>query len=194
MTTEQLTARLARDRDARARELGYDNQAALETALAEAKTLREADEARRVEDLSEQDKLKLKLETAETEKLAMEEERDHATFQAHVGQIGARLGIKNLDYAEHLVAKAADALADGQQLDAEEYLTTLTAEGSEHRAALGLAAPTTTTPAPVTTTPGDPNAPPPAPAPPGAPPAENKGSFELDATAWAAKKAALGLV
>ena len=44
LSSQQLGERLKRDREAHAHALGYDSVEAMETALAEAKTLREAEE------------------------------------------------------------------------------------------------------------------------------------------------------
>ncbi len=164
----------------------------MEAALTEAKKLKDEDEERRRQDLSEQEKLKEDLAKAEAAQLAAEEERDYASFQAHVGKLGAKLGIKNLEYAEHLVSVKADALPEGEQLDAEAYLTELTAEGSEHRAPLGVAAPVVTETTPVTTT-TDPNAPPPAAPAPGGGTGDPADANSLDAEGWAKRKAALGI-
>lgn len=174
--------------------MGFESEEALQAALKAGKDASDAEEERRREQLSNEAKLQEDLTAAQAAKTNAESERDDAVFQYHVAQITTELEIRNLDYAMHLVSQKLETVPDGEQLDVKEYLAELVAEGSQHRAPLGVAPPVQQVPDPANTTPTAPGAPgqPTPPAPGGTP--DQKSALDMDAKEWAAKKASLGIM
>ena len=194
MTSEQMNDRLQRDRNAQAKARGFADVAAMDAALEAGKAAATAAETARREQLTKEAKLEEDLAAANTKATEAQEAADYSAFQAHVGRIAVDLNVKNLEYAEHLVAKAAEALPEGQELDVKVFLTGLVAEGSVHQAALGVAPPVETVTPPVVTAPGNPNVAPPAPAPPGGTGTGAKKASQMTDKEWAAHKATLGIM
>lgn len=165
-TQEAFNDRLHRSTRAELRaQFGTDDPAEIKTQLARLKVLEEADAARAREQLTATQKLELDLAAEKTKREAAEAERDQERFRATVSQDCARLGIKNLKYAQFVVAEAAEALPEGQQLDPYEHLKGLL-EKPEFKPAFGIESAPTVVPTPVNTSP-TPGAPPPPPPPAG---------------------------
>ncbi len=167
---EQLDERLNRAGRAYVREqFGVENPDDVKQRLARLKELEDAEAARKREELTATQRLEADLAAEKAARAAAETARDGERFRATVSEQCARLGIKNLKYAQFVVAEAAEALPDGQQLDPHAYLKDLV-EKPEYKSAFGLEVPATVVPAPVNTSP-NPGAPPPPPPAPGTPPA-----------------------
>jgi hypothetical protein len=191
MTSEQLDERLSRARSAHLRELfGTDDPTEIKAQISKAKELEEAEEQRKREQLSKEEQLQADLEAERARAAAAQEERDAVAFENHITRTCAELGVKNVDFAMWEVARKADELPDGEQLDAKEHLQSLL-ENDQSRAALGVTAPVTTEPTPATTSPaGGPGA---EPNPDQGPPAPDGDVFNMNKEDWAAKKARLGI-
>lgn len=194
MTSGQLSERLERDRAAQLQRMGFESEEQL-TAMRErdAAATTAAEEARR-STLSREQTLAEDVLRAEGERDAFETERDDLRFQAHVSGICANVGVRNLDYALHMVEAAANATPEGQELDVEAFLRErVDPENPQHaanRAALGLEAPVVTTPVPVTNIDGNP---PPMPPPAGGGDPKGFDAMDADAAAWQQRKEALGI-
>lgn len=189
LTTSQLNQRLDRaGRKALRDAFGTDDPAEIEKI----KNLRDQEEQRRREAMTREQQLQTDLEAANQRATTAEEERDAIQFEAHVSGICARLGVRNVDYAMHMIGRAADDVAEGEQLDAEDYLRTQL-ENAQQAAALGVEQPPVQTPTPATTspTPGRPPAAPPGPGG-GNPPQDD--AFGMDEGQWRQRRAALGLI
>ena len=138
--------------------------------------LQKDDEERRRAEMTEIERHKADAEKAQADAAAAREEADQVRFESHVSAICAKKGIKNVDYAKFVVANAADALPEGEQLDVDEFLTQELAENSATRAAFQVEGPPVEQPTGTTTTP-NPETPPPA-----APPAGGTAPAPTDAT------------
>lgn len=149
---------------------GVEDPNEVKTRLARLKELEDQEAARKREEMTATQRLEQDLANEKAARLAAEAARDGERFRATVSGECARLGIKNLKYAQFIVAEAAEALPDGQQLDPYAYLKDLV-EKPEYKGAFGIevAAPAVQ-PAPVNTSP-QPGTPPPPPPAPGTPPA-----------------------
>ena len=151
------------DRNFRSRmkkEFGVEDPSQLQEMMEQHKILKEAQEAREREAMSEQERIQADLNAANERAAALEEERDQIRFESHINGVCAELGITNIDYAMYEIARAADGVEEGSQIDAKEHLASLL-EADSSRAALGLSpkAQTVTTPANTSPTDGN-NAPP----------------------------------
>ncbi len=164
-----LDDRLARAGRAALREAtGLESADEVKQRLARLKELEDADAARQREQLTATQRLEADLATERAARAVAEADRDNERFRATVSQECAALGIKNLKYAQFLVAEAAEALPDGQQLDPRVHLEGLLAK-PEFKTAFGIDTAPTVVPSPVTTSP-NPGAPPPPPPTPGGTP------------------------
>lgn len=166
---EQFDERLNRAQRSYVRELtGLEDPNEVKQRLQRLKELEDAEAARKREEMTATQRLEADLAAEKAARAAAETARDGERFRATVAGECARLGIKNLKYAQFVVAEAAEALPDGQQLDPHAYLKDLV-EKPEYKSAFGLEVPATVVPAPVNTSPS-PGAPPPPPPAPGTPP------------------------
>ena len=196
LTSEQLKDRLERaqatDRARWLKEQGFDDEAAFAARVKQFEdATAAAEEAKRLE-MTEIEKYKADLataqaatEAAEAKATASEEAAEAARTEAHLRGLFADRGIVNSDYAFHLVQKAQAELADGAELDEVALLDGLMAD-EQQKLALGIAAPPPAEGLAQTATPV--TAPPPVPATPG--------TFDaMTATPadWAARKKELGI-
>jgi len=176
LTSTQLDERLKRaqstDRARWLKEQGFESE---EAFTARMKAFEEsnaaAEEARRLE-MSELEKYKADLATANAATTAAEaatkaanEDAKAARTEAHLRREFADRGIVNADYAFHLVDKAVAELAEGATLNEVEFLNGLVADETQ-KAALGMVAappveglatttpPVVVTPPPPTSAPG----------------------------------------
>lgn len=164
-TQEAFNDRVQRAARAEIRtQFGVEDPAEVTRRLARLKELEDAEAARKREELTATQRLEADLAAAKAAQAAAEADRDSERFRATVSADCARLGIKNLKYAQFVVAEAAEALPDGQQLDPHEHLRGLL-EKPEFKQAFGIETAPAVVAAPVTTSPnpGTPPAPPPAP-------------------------------
>ena len=156
MTSEQLSDRLERDRSAQLQRMGFASEAELTEMRDRDKAATDAAETARREQQTREEQLAEDVTTANTARDAAEAERDQLRFESHVAGICATVGVRNLDYATHMIERAAEALPEGEELDVEAYLAErVDPENAEHaqtRAALGIQAAVGTVAAPVTTT------------------------------------------
>lgn len=185
-----LADRLARaERASLKKHFGSDDPAALKARLDRAEELEKAEKERARLALSEQQRLQQDLDTERAKATDAQRERDAIAFESRVVRVCAELGVKNVDFAMFEIARAAEALPEGQTLDPTKYLQELAAKGDSQKMALGMSSAPGVIQVPATTTPnpGDPPA-----APGGIVPGE-KTAFEMDDKAWAAKKASLGI-
>jgi len=197
MTSEQLNDRLARDRSAQLQRMGFDSEADLVAMQERDRAATEAAEAARQEQLTNEQRLQEDL-------VARTAERDQALadgadlrFQGHVAGVCASLGVSNVPYAQYEIARAAEALPDGQDLDVQAWLQErMDPEAAEHaslRGALGVAeAPVVPAPAPATTVPV-PGVTPPRPPPAGGTAPTGEDVFAMSDADWRAKQEALGI-
>jgi hypothetical protein len=161
-----LDDRLARAGRAALRDAtGLESADEVKARLARLKQLEDAETERARAELTATQRLEADLATERARVTAMAAERDQERFRSVVSGACAQLGVKNLKYAQYLVAEAAEALPEGQQLDPDTYLRGLL-EKPEYKTAFGIEAVPAVVPAPVTTSP-NPGAPPPAPPAPG---------------------------
>lgn len=168
-TQEAFNDRVARAARAEMRtQFGVEDPAEVTRRLARLKELEDADAARRREELTATQRLEQDLATEKAARAAAEADRDNERFRATVSQECAALGIKNLKYAHFLVAEAAEALPDGQQLDPHVHLQGLLAK-PEFKQAFGIESAPTVVAAPVSTSPNPQNPAPPPPATGGTP-------------------------
>jgi len=173
MSTEQLNDRMARSKSAMLKKHGFESESALKAQMDELKALKAAETERKQAEMSaleiaQQEVEALKAQSAEREEALIEQR-----FTAHVNGHCASLGIINAEYARFDVARAADELPEGEQLDVEAHLKARLAE-PQYKAAFGIVEPVpTNVDAPAHTSPVNPNAPtPPQPVPGGAPSAQ----------------------
>ena len=156
MTGEQLNDRLTRDRAAQLQRMGFENEAQLTEMRNRDKAATDAAETARREQQTREEQLAEDVTTAETARDAAVAERDQLRFESHVAGICATVGVRNLDYATHMIERAAEALPEDQELDVEAYLAErVNPENAEHaqtRAALGIQGAVVPVAAPVTTT------------------------------------------
>lgn len=165
-------------------------EADLQTRLARAKELEDAEAARAREQLTAQQRTEKDLADEKALRLKAEGERDQVRFERTVATSAAQLGIKNVRYAQFVVAEAAEALPDGQQLDVDKYLTELMGK-DDFRSALGVAAPVVVTQGnPVNTSPNPTVEPPAPPRGNGAPVVD---AFAMDSKAFRQHLAGLGV-
>jgi len=159
---------------------------------AEAKKLLDASKEAARAQLTENERLKADLATANAAKDAAEGAATAMRERTRLAGVFAQKGVKNFDYGYFLVSQKQASLAEGESLDAGEYLDTL-AEDPASVAALGMAA-APGAPAAVPPANTSPTAPGATPTPPGAnPPVPAKTSMDLSSEEWAAKKQELGL-
>lgn len=155
--------RMARAQRSHLREqFGTEDPAEVKTRLDRLKALEDAEAARAREQLTATQKLESDLAAARLAQAKAEEEAGTQRFRALVSQDCVALGIKNVPYALYVVGMAAEALPDGQQLDAHAHLSGLLAK-PEYKSAFGITEAPTVVTQPVTTSPNPSN---PAPAPP----------------------------
>ena len=140
LTSEQLDERLGRAKGAYMREqFGTNDPEEVKSRLARLQEMEAAEAEREREAMSAQEKLQQDLKLAQEERIAAQEERDAIAFESHVKGECAKLGIKNVDFAMWEVARAAEGMGEGEQLDAQEHLKGLT-ESEQYKAALGIEA------------------------------------------------------
>lgn len=189
LTSAQLRDRLDRSRTSFLRAHGFGSEDELKSLKQrEAERQKAEDEARRAA-MSREQQLQEDLTRERARAQQAEEETQRVRFERHVAGICAMLGVRHLDYALFEVERAAAALPEGQELDVEAWLKERMESQPAMRAALGLEAPVQTVPAPVTTVPG--GAAPVAPRPGSGQPQPDV--FGMDASAWQARRDALGI-
>ncbi len=193
MTSEQLNARLVRERGTYLRSLGFESEEQLRQYQQVELERQAAEAAARRDQQSREQNLQEDVTAREAERDAALAEAETLRFHGHVTEICAALGVRNTDYAMHLIERAAEVTPEGEQLDVEAYLRErIDPEQAQHaamRAALGIEATTTTT-VPITTTGANP---PPPPPPPGNREPGDFDAMEADSKAWAARMEGLGL-
>lgn len=175
-----LNMRLAQAKTSALKALGFESEEQAKERLGALKKLEDEAEERRKASLSE-------VEREKEARLAAERERDAATQRANAVERAAKVtracaerGIKNVDYAEFVLAKAELSADFGQVLDG------LIAERPGLKEALQLTVPTTSVTPPNT----NPGIQPPPPAPP-APPAND--AMAMKADDWAKERQRLGI-
>lgn len=193
MTSEQLSDRMTRDRSAFLRKMGVESEEGLTALIERDKAAQDAAEQTKREQRSLAENLQNDLTTRTKERDDALESAEDYRFQNHVSGLCATRGVKNVRYAQFEIAQAAEALPEGQELDAEQWLQErMDPKNEQHgdiRKALGVDPPSQT-PVPATTIPeaGGPPTPPPA-----GGTVQTEDVFGLDATAWRAKQESLGL-
>lgn len=194
LSKEQLDARMEQVRRSQLRDLGFDSPEEL-SAMRErdAAATKATEDARRAQQTREQ-QLTEDVTKRTQERDAAQAEADDLRFQGHVSSICATQGIKNVDYAQFAIGRAAEAVPEGEQLDVEAWLAErMNPEAAEHQAlrtALGVAPPTATVASPHTTIPGEP---PPQPPPAGGTGPAVEDAFALDDATWQARREAYGV-
>ncbi len=195
MSSQALKERMERDRSAYLKKLGFDSEEELVAMQRAQQEAAEAEEQARREQQTREQNLQEDLLRREQERDQAIEELHEVRFQNHVTGICARLGVKNVEYATFEIERAAHSLPEGEQLDVEEWLSErLDPEAEQHaglRNAFGVEAPVTTSPAGATTTSASAGS---EPTPPKAGPAPTSSdAMSMDDSAWAARKASLGI-
>lgn len=195
MTSEQLAERMQRDRRTYLRSLGYESEEELRAAQQRERERQEAEENARREQQTREQNLQEDLERERQRAAAAEAARDRLQFETEVTTLCATVGVRNVDYALHLVDRARQEATEGESVDVEAFLRErIDPENEAHqqtRLALGIEAAPTTTPAPATTTRA--GGPTPTPPPAGGGGGGEEDAFEMDAQAWQAKKEAMGI-
>lgn len=190
MTSEQLKERLTRAQMSYLQEqFGTKDPAEVKAKLQQLKDLEEAEEKRKREQLSKEEQLQADLDAERARAAAAQEERDAIAFENHITRVCAEMGVKNVDYAMWEVARQADTLPEGEQLDAREHLKKLL-DNDQSRAALGVAPPVEVEERGATT---DPTGGSSEPGAGGSHPPKGEDAFEMTKENWAAKKARLGI-
>lgn len=194
LTRDQLNDRIARARTSYLKkDLGVESEAELQARLKELNDLRAAEEERKRAALSVQERLEADLRTEREARSKAEAAAEQARVDLHLTRLFAKNGIRNADYATWRIMERLAQLPESEELDEAAYLSELMTDPRE-RIALGLddlptaPAPTRVEVPATTTTAVRAPAPPPANGVPGP-----KSAFELDAQAWAARKAQLGI-
>ncbi len=196
MTSEQLSDRLERDRAAQLQKMGFASEAELTAMRERDQAATDAAETARREQQTREEQLAEDVSTANAARDNALAECDQLRLESHVAGICATVGVRNLDYATHMIERAAEALPDGEELDVEAYLAErVNPENAEHaqtRAALGIQAAVGTVPVAVTTTAAaDGNDPVPPPAGGGDPRAVD--AMSMTPQQWQRHQEALGL-
>lgn len=168
-TQAQFEERVSRAARAALRDKFGLEEADLTARLARAKELEDAETARKRQELTDQQRVEKDLADEKALRVKAEEAANQLRFEKTVATSSAQLGIKNVKYAQFVVAEAAEALPEGQQLDVDVYLKDLLGK-DEFKSALGVAAPAVETRGtPVNTSPNPGQEPPPPPRGNGAP-------------------------
>jgi hypothetical protein len=175
-----LNMRLDQVKRSTLKALGFDSEDQAKERLGALKKLEDEAEDRRKAQLSEVEREKEARLAAERDRDAARQRADATERASKVTRACAERGIKNLDYAEYVLAKAELTADFGKLLDG------MIAERPDLKAALQLTVPTTTTTPPNTTD----GKPPPPPAPP-APPSADAMAMKPDD--WAAERRRLGI-
>lgn len=196
MTSQQLTDRMARDRQAYLRGLGFETEGELVAMQAAQREQAEATETARREQQTREETLQEDLTARTTERDAAIAEGEQLRWERHCSGICATVGVRNVEYAMFELERAANALGDSEELDVEAWLQERIdpANAGQHgtmAAALGMAAPPVQVrDVPITTT-GD--RPPPVAPPAGGGPPSDGDAMGMDPAAWAAHKESLGI-
>ncbi len=196
MTSEQLSERLARDRSAQLQRLGFGNEAELVAMQERDRAATEAAETARQEQLTNEQRLQESLTTAETERDAALADANDQRFQNHVSGMCAASGVSNIPYAQFEIARAAEAMPEGEDLDVQAWLNErMDPERTEHanvRSALGVPEAPAPAAAPANTVPV-PGVVPPGPPPAGGNAPKGDDVFAMSDAEWRAKQDALGI-
>lgn len=188
---DQLNERLARHHRSQLKKLGIDSDEQLAALLKEREDRARADEEAKRAAMTREQQMAEDLAAANAKAAAASAALEEARFDAHVTKICVEKGIKNLGYAKYLVAEAADALPDGQQLDAGAFLAEKLAD-AQAVAALGASLPQK--PIETVTVPGHTGiAVTPVAAPPAGGSQATTSAFDMTPAQWAARRAALGI-
>jgi len=196
LTSKQLADRMERAvRSFLKKEIGIESADALKAEWSKKSNLEQAEEARRLSAMSEQQKLQEQLASERAAREAAESAAEQARVDLHLSRLYAKHGVLNADYATWRIMDRLNALPDGEELDEEQFLTGLLAHESE-RVALGAAARAPSAPEPQrvavpanTTTP--PGQAPRAPSANAAPPP--KSAYDLSGQEWSRRKSELGI-
>ena len=164
---------------------------------AEVKKILDARKEQERAQLTENERLKADLVTANAKTVAAETEAGKMRTRTHLAGVFAQKGVKNFDYGYFLISQKRESLAEGEEFDENSFLDEL-AKDPASVAALGMAAiaaapaaPGAAPAAPANTSPTAPGATPtPAAANPAVP---VKTVMDLTPDEWAAKKQEMGL-
>jgi len=195
MPKKALDERLARERRSYLRSLGFESEQQLKDFQEAQKQRQQQEEEARRAQQSREEQLQEDLARERQAAQQAQEQLEMMRFQSHVSGICASVGVRNLDYALHLVTRAAEALPEGDELDVEAFLKERVDPKNEAhastRAALGLEVAPVKSPAPATTTGAGSGAEPPPPTPGGdGQPAD---VYSMTPEQWNAHKQKLGL-
>jgi hypothetical protein len=180
------------------KELGVRDLSAVKDNLATLQQMKEAEEERKKQQMSELERAQTEANEAKQRATELEEARDAAQLKAHVTQLCAERGIRDVGYAEYKIMGKLAETPESEDLDEEKYLDELL-QDERQRVALGVQNPAEPPPPPKAV--DDPANTSPAaggqhqqPKPPNAAPEGEKDAFAMTDEEWQAKRKALGIM
>jgi len=189
LTSAQLAERMERATASAMRaNFGTKDVSSIKERLERLEQFEAGEQERKRAALSEQERMAADLSEARAMAAASQASASAAAFDAKMVRLCATEGIKNVDYAIWELSRRAGDVKDGEQFDPSEYLRSI-AKTDSGRAALGLAPFVVVQDVGITSAPkiqepsGD----------QARPERSARGAFDLDAKAWALKKASLGI-
>ena len=121
-TKEQFEERLSRKARAKAAELLGVSPEEAKKALEAYKELQTKEEERRKQEMSELERMQAEKVELESRLKAEQERAEQAAFDLVITRACAERGIKDTDYAKHLILRKANTLGDEDELDEGAFL------------------------------------------------------------------------